>query len=105
MMKSNVLRFEFLFDARFFEIENLELHFRKRRQLLRRAGEKRGRDIAENVGVQAALEQRQDLRANPPVPAPISKNAQTATFRQVAGTVLTAAAMAASQWLVKRPSP
>ena len=34
------LRFEFLFGARFFEIENLEVHFGKCRQLLRGAGEK-----------------------------------------------------------------
>ena len=50
-------RFELLFHARFFEIENLELHLRKRRQLLRRAGKKCSRDIAERVGMQAALQE------------------------------------------------
>ena len=52
------LRFKFLFDARFFEIEDLEFDFRKRRQLLGCAGEKRRRHIAEDIGVQTALEQR-----------------------------------------------
>ncbi len=51
-------RFQFLLDARFFEIENLEFHFRKRRQLLRCAGEKSSRHIAEDVGMQTTLEQR-----------------------------------------------
>ena len=34
--------FEFLLHAWFFEIENLELHLQKRRQLLRGAGKKCG---------------------------------------------------------------
>jgi hypothetical protein len=55
------ISFKFLVGARFFEIENLEFHFRKCRQLLRCAGEKRGRDVAEDVGMQVALEERQDL--------------------------------------------
>ena len=33
-------RFQLLLHARLFEIENLELHFRKRRELLLRAPEK-----------------------------------------------------------------
>ena len=51
-------RFEFLFDARFFEIENLKLHFGKCRQLLRGAGKECGRNIAEYVGMQTALRER-----------------------------------------------
>ncbi len=50
-------RVESLFHAWFFEIENLKLHLRKRRQLLRGAGKKCGRDIAVYVGMQAALQE------------------------------------------------
>ena len=77
-----MLRFEFLVDARFFEIENLELHLRKRRQLLRGAGKKCGRDIAECVGMQTALEERQNLRSQSTCPCADLQDAQAASFGQ-----------------------
>ena len=77
-------RSELLLDARFFEIENLELHLRKRRQLLRGAGEKSGRDIAEDVGMQAALEERENLRSQSAGSGADLQNPQPASFRQTA---------------------
>ena len=56
-------RFQFLIGSGFFEIENLKFHFWKRRQLLRGGGKESGRDVAEDVGMQATLEQRQNLRS------------------------------------------
>jgi len=63
------LRFRVSAPRKFLEIKNLELHFRKCRQLLRRAGEKCGPgDIAECVGMQVALQEWQKTcEANPPV--------------------------------------
>ena len=43
--------------------------------------------------------------ANPPVPAPISKMRRPRPSGNFRADALTAAAMAAIQWLVKRPSP
>ena len=54
-------RLELLVRAGFFEVELLELHLGKRRQFLPTCGKERGRDIAENVGMQAAPEERQHL--------------------------------------------
>ena len=56
-----VTRLELLLGAGFFEVELLELNLGKRRQFLATGGEERGRDIAENVGMQAAPEERQHL--------------------------------------------
>ena len=54
-------RFQFLLHARFFEIEDLELHFRKGGELLLRSGKESSGHIAEDVGMQSALEERQRL--------------------------------------------
>ena len=51
-------------------------------------GKNAGGDIGEGVGVQAALEQRQHLRARPPVPRADFENAQSAAFRQTARGLL-----------------
>ena len=47
-----------------------------------RAGKKCGRDIAERVGMQAALEQRQNLRRQSAGARADFQNAQAASFRQ-----------------------
>ena len=48
---------ESLFHARFFEIENLEFHFRKRGELLLRRRKESSGHIAEDVGMQTTLEE------------------------------------------------
>ena len=72
----------------------------KARELLHGAGEKRRRDIAEGVGVQPALEQRQHVRGSPPVPAPTSRMRSPRPSGRSRAASCTAAAIAASQWLV-----
>ena len=91
---------EILLGARFFEIENLALDFGERGQLLQRAGKEARRDVGERVGVQAALEQRQHLRRQAAVPAPISRMRSPRPSGRWRAASCTAAAIAASQWLV-----
>ena len=96
---------EALFGARLFEIEDLELHLRKGRQLLHRAGEECRRHVTERIGVQAALEQRQHVRRQSTRAGANLQDAQSAALGQMAGGFLHRLAIAASQWLVKSPSP
>ncbi len=77
-------RLQLLFRGRFFEIENLELDLGKGGQLFAGAGEKGRRDVAKNIGMQAALELRQGLRGEPAGAGANLENAQAASFRQSA---------------------
>ena len=60
----------------------------KGRQLLHRAGEERRGNIAESIGVQAALEQRQHLGRQTTGAGADLEDAQSAPLRKMAGGFL-----------------
>ena len=71
-----------------FEIENFCLDFRKRGELLHRAGEEAGGYVGESVRVQAALEAGRTCAVRPPVPAPTSRMRNPRAFGQRARSFL-----------------
>ena len=82
MTKSNAPGSKILLGAGFFEIEDLELHLGEGRQLLQRAGEEARGDIGENVGMQAAFEQRQHVGREAAGAGADFEDAQAAAFGQ-----------------------
>ena len=78
------LELELLLRRGFLKVEDLELHFRTAGELLARGGKENGRDVAEGVGVQAALKKRQEMRGEAAGPGADLKDAEAASFRQAA---------------------
>ncbi len=87
-MRSNAPASKPCSAARLFEIEDFELHLGKGRQLLHCPGEERRRHVAERVGVQAALEQRQHVRRQSTRASPNLQDAQSAALGQMTGSFL-----------------
>src|SRR4029450_2527729 len=81
-------RLKSLFRCWFFKVEGLELNLREGCQLLHSAGEERGGNITESIGVQAALEQREQQRRQPTGSSANFEDAQSASLGQMTGQFL-----------------
>ena len=79
---------EALFRGGFFKIKNPSFNFGEVRELLMRAGEESSGDVGECVGVQAALQRREHLRAEAASTGADFEDPQAAALRKHTGRFL-----------------